>query len=218
MGRKCYSPTVVIKYLTQIDNWTRLPCNKKWNFWSRRWSSDTSVINTINFFAINHGKNLINCVRCLVSFQVDIFVLLLRIMTFSYWWCNFTDANPFSVKNNVILWQFNYGKNRFIVLVPDDCPWCRPRQRPPTTTRPWRATCRTFLSADPSTRTWHTLKWTTQRGLERVQIRTRWPNPLGTLSGIIVLHLLELEGARRRTGLSEKTEPVPPSHPEAANI
>ena len=47
--------------------------------------------------------------------------LLLRFRTFSSWWYKFTDATHLVSKimhQNlaVILWQFNYGKNSFIVL------------------------------------------------------------------------------------------------------
>ena len=61
-----------------------------------------------------------HCVRCSVSFQV---CLLLRVRTLSSWWCKFSGANSFSAKtmhqnNAVIVQQFIYSKNSFIVLVP----------------------------------------------------------------------------------------------------
>ena len=65
-----------------------------------------------------------HCVRCSVSFQVDILCLLLRIGILSTWWCKFTDASPFSAKNDaskiaIFLQQLYHGQIGFIVLVPE---------------------------------------------------------------------------------------------------
>ena len=61
-----------------------------------------------------YGKILVHCVRCSVSFQVDIFVLDGENLQMQ------THLVPKLMLQNlaIILRHFNYGKNSFIVLVP----------------------------------------------------------------------------------------------------
>ena len=105
------SPNVVIQFKIMTTRFAALGSILQ-NYFCRNW---TAIKLCARFWCIVWDAQWV--------FKWTYLCLLLRIRKLSYWWCKFTDANPFSAENNaskiaIFLRQLYYGQIGFIVLVP----------------------------------------------------------------------------------------------------